>query len=290
MELRVLEYFLTVAREQSITRAAELLHITQPTMSRQLMQLESEFGKKLFIRGNRKITLTEEGQYLLKRAEEIISLSRRTEDEMKNQINTLSGDIYIGTGESASVRHIIKVAHKIQKEYPDVRFHFTSGDSIDLIDRLDKGLFDFCILYGETDRSKYDYLLLPYKERWGVLMHNQSELAVLDRIKPEYLWDKPLIVSRQMLDSPGYFEWLGAKRENLNIINSYNLAFTGTLMASEQMGYVLTLADLINIEGTELSFKEIDPMLELNISLVWKKHKVKSKIAEKFITEISRLK
>ncbi len=290
MELRVLEYFLTVAREQSITRAAELLHITQPTMSRQLMQLESEFGKKLFIRGNRKITLTEEGQYLLKRAEEIISLSRRTEDEMKNQINTLSGDIYIGTGESASVRHIIKVAHKIQKEYPDVRFHFTSGDSIDLIDRLDKGLFDFCILYGETDRSKYDYLLLPYKERWGVLMHNQSELAVLDRIKPEYLRDKPLIVSRQMLDSPGYFDWLGAKRENLNIINSYNLAFTGTLMASEQMGYVLTLADLINIEGTELCFKEIDPMLELNISLVWKKHKMKSKIAEKFITEISRLK
>ena len=290
MELRVLEYFLTVAREQSITRAAELLHITQPTMSRQLMQLESEFGKKLFIRGNRKITLTEEGQYLLKRAEEIISLSRRTEDEMKNQINTISGDIYIGTGESASVRHIIKVAHKIQKEYPDVRFHFTSGDSIDLIDRLDKGLFDFCILYGETDRSKYDYLLLPYKERWGVLMHNQSELAVLDRIKPEYLRDKPLIVSRQMLDSPGYFDWLGAKRENLNIINSYNLAFTGTLMASEQMGYVLTLADLINIEGTELCFKEIDPMLELNISLVWKKHKVKSKIAEKFITEIFSLK
>ena len=290
MELRVLEYFLTVAREQSITRAAELLHITQPTMSRQLMQLESEFGKKLFIRGNRKITLTEEGKYLLKRAEEIISLSRRTEDEMKNQINTLSGDIYIGTGESASVRHIIKVAHKIQKEYPDVRFHFTSGDSIDLIDRLDKGLFDFCILYGETDRSKYDCLLLPYKERWGVLMHNQSELAVLDRIKPEYLRDKPLIVSRQMLDSPGYFDWLGAKRENLNIINSYNLAFTGTLMASEQMGYVLTLADLINIEGTELCFKEIDPMLELNISLVWKKHKVNSKIAEKFITEISRLK
>lgn len=290
MELRVLEYFLTVAREQSITRAAELLHITQPTMSRQLMQLESEFGKKLFIRGNRKITLTEEGQYLLKRAEEIISLSRRTEDEMKNQINTLSGDIYIGTGESASVRHIIKVAHKIQKEYPDVRFHFTSGDSIDLIDRLDKGLFDFCILYGETDRSKYDYLLLPYKERWGVLMHNQSELAVLDRIKPEYLRDKPLIVSRQMLDSPSYFDWLGAKRENLNIINSYNLAFTGTLMASEQMGYVLTLADLINIEGTELCFKEIDPMLELNISLVWKKHKMKSKIAEKFITEISSLK
>lgn len=177
MELRVLEYFLAVAREQSITAAADFLHLTQPTLSRQLRELEEEFGKQLFLRGSRKVTLTEAGVYFRQKAEEIVTLARRAEEEMKNTDKSIVGDIYIGAGETDAIRNIVSVARDLQKQYGGIRFHIISGDTADLTDRLDKGLFDFCLLLGEIDQSKYEYLTLPYTDTWGVLMRKDSPLA-----------------------------------------------------------------------------------------------------------------
>lgn len=283
MELRVLEYFLAVAREQSISAAASFLHLTQPTLSRQLKDLEDEFGKQLFIRGNRKVTLTEDGVYFRKKAEEIVTLAHRTEAEMKNTDQTIAGDIYIGAGETDAVHNVVRVAHELQKQYDGIHFHIISGDTVDLTDRLDKGLFDFCLLLGEIDQSKYEYLSLPYTDTWGVLMRKDSPLAEKETIKAQDLWDKPLILSRQILNDSQFMRWFEKPTSELNIIATYNLAFNASIMARERMGYVLTLDKLINTERTDLCFRPLSPKQTLGMALVWKKYQPQSKAAEKFI-------
>lgn len=283
MELRVLEYFLAVAREQSISAAADFLHLTQPTLSRQLKDLEEEFGKQLFIRGNRKVTLTEDGVYFRKKAEEIVTLAHRTEAEMKNTDQSLVGDIYIGAGETEAVDNLVSVAHELQKQFRGIHFHITSGDTADLTDRLDKGLFDFCLLLGEIDQSKYEYLSLPYTDTWGILMRKDSPLAEKEAIKAQDLWDKPLILSRQALNVPQFMRWFEKSPSELNIVATYNLAFNASIMARERMGYVLTLDKLINTEGTDLCFRPLSPRQAVGMTLVWKKYQPQSKAAEKFI-------
>ncbi len=287
MELRVLEYFLAVAREQSISAAADYLHLTQPTLSRQLRDLEDEFGKQLFIRGNRRVTLTEDGVYFRKKAEEIVTLAHRTEAEMKNTDQGLIGDIYIGAGETDAVGNIVSVAHELQKQFGGIHFHITSGDTADLTDRLDKGLFDFCLLLGEIDQSKYEYLSLPYTDTWGVLMRKDSPLAEKKAIQARDLWDRPLILSRQMLNVPQFMRWFEKSASELNITATYNLAFNASIMARERMGYVLTLDKLINTEGTDLCFCPLSPKQMVGMALVWKKYQPQSKAAEKFITMLS---
>ncbi len=289
MELRVLEYFLAVAREQSISAAADFLHLTQPTLSRQLKNLEEEFGKQLFVRGNRKVTLTEAGVYFRKKAEEIVTLARRTETEMKNTDQSLVGDIYIGAGETDAVRHIVSVAHELQKQYSGIHFHITSGDTADLTDRLDKGLFDFCLLLGEIDQSKYEYLSLPYVDTWGVLMRKDSPLAEKEAIKAQDLWDKPLILSRQILNVSQFMRWFEKSASELHIAATYNLAFNASIMAREHMGYVLTLDKLINTEGTDLCFRPLSPKQTIGMVLVWKKYQPQSKAAEKFLEALSNI-
>jgi len=289
MELRVLEYFLAVAREQSISAAAECLHLTQPTLSRQLKELEAEFGKQLFVRGNRKITLTEAGVYFRKKAEEIVTLAQRTEAEMKNSDQGIVGDIYIGAGETDAIRHLVRVAHQLQLQYNGIHFHITSGDTADLTDRLDKGLFDFCLLLGEIDQSKYEYLPLPYTDTWGVLMRKDSPLAAKEAIQAQDLWDKPLIFSRQILTVPQFIRWFERPAAQLNIIATYNLAFNASIMAREHMGYVVTLDKLINTEGTDLCFRPLAPRQTVGMALVWKKYQPQSKAAEKFLEALSGL-
>lgn len=283
MELRVLEYFLAVAREQNISKAAEHLHLTQPTLSRQLKELEGEFGKQLFIRGKRRITLTEDGIYFRRRAEEIVSLAEKTKKEMKSSDDKIVGDIYIGAGETDAVHHIAKVAGELREEYGGIRFHIVSGDTCDLTDRLDKGLFDFCLLMGDVDRSKYEYMDLPFKNRWGVLVSSRKPLAEKGFVTPEDLWDKPLILSRQTLDDPKFMRWLKRPAGELDIAATYNLVINASIMAMEELGYVLTLEGLINTEGGALKFLPFEPEHTLNMTLVWKKYKLRSKAAEKFI-------
>lgn len=284
MEIRVLQYFLAVAREESISGAAESLHLSQPTLSRQLKDMEEELGKQLLIRGNRKISLTEEGMLLRKRAEEIVDLVKKTENEITLSDEIVAGDIYIGAGETDAVRMIARIAQKLQMEYPQIRFHITSGDACDLIERLDKGLLDFGILLGEGDKTKYNYQRLPMKDVWGVLMRRDSPLAVKDEICPEDLYDKPLIMSRQAMCQDNLVRWIKREESELSIVATYNLIYNASLMVEEGIGYALTLDKLINTTGdSRLCFRPLNPRLDIGMNIVWKKYQVFSKTSEKFL-------
>lgn len=286
MELRVLQYFLAVAREQSILKASEALHLSQPTLSRQLRNLEIELGKQLFVRGNRKITLTEEGALLRKRAEEIVALVKKTESEITLSEESIAGDIYIGAGETDAIRLVTRTAAKLQAEHPLLHYHIFSGDSQDVLERLDKGLLDFGIVFDPTDLSSYNHIGIPKKDRWGVLMRRDSPLANKDTICPEDLWDKPIILSRQQKEGSELFFWLKKDFSELNIIATYNLLFNGSLMVDEGLGYALCLDGIINTSGnSNLCFKPLEPSLKLGMNLVWKKYPVFSKAAEKFLEQ-----
>lgn len=290
MEFRVLQYFLAVTREQSISGAAESLHLSQPTLSRQLRDMEEELGKQLFIRSNRKITLTEEGMILRKRAEEITELVKKTQDEITLSNENIAGDISIGAGETDGVRYLTKAAKSLQAEYPLVRFHIVSGDKTAVLEELDRGLIDFALLFGEIDASKYDCLGLPSTDTYGVMMRKDDPLAEKDVITPEDLRNKPLIVSRQLIHDSNLQLMLGIDGENLNVAATYNLLFNGSIMVDEGMGYAICFDKIINTSGSSnLCFKPLSHPLELNMSLVWKKYQVFTKAAEKFLLKMQEI-
>ena len=284
MELRVLQYFLAVAREQNISAAAQSLHLTQPTLSRQLKELEEELDKQLMVRGNRKIILTEEGMLLRKRAEEILELVNRTEQELARSDDAVSGDIYIGTGETDGVRQLARTAKQLQENCPGIRFHIVSGDAVDVCERLDKGLLDFGVLLGDIDKIKYRYLELPMKDTWGVLMRRDSPLSARETVSPRDLWDKPLILSRQVDNKSGLYRWLGKEPSELHTVATYNLIYNASLMVDEGMGYAFTLDKLVNTTGSNLCF--LRPRLELGMYLVWKKSQIFSRAAELFLEHL----
>lgn len=284
MELRTLKYFLTVAKEENISKAANVLHLTQPTLSRQLMDLENELGIKLFIRGNRKVQLTDEGKLLCKRAEEIMTLVDKTEQELNHSDTIINGDIYIGGGETDAIRLIAKTAQHLQRKYPNIKYHIFSGNADDVTERLDKGLLDFGILIEPTDLTKYEHLQIPTTDTWGLLMRKDSNLASKQTIKPKDLKHIPLIISRQSLVDEAISNWLTESSKNLNIIATYNLIFNASLMVEEGMGYALCLDKLVNTTGDcELCFKPLSPPLESKLSIVWKKNQVLSKASQKFL-------
>lgn len=289
MEIRVLEYFLAVAREQSFSKAANALHLTQPTLSRQLKDLEEELGKQLFIRSSKKLSLTDDGMILRKRAEEIIELVRKTESEINNNDEQLSGDIYIGAGETDAVRILAKCFKTMISEHPDLHLHIESGDGIDVLYKLDKGLVDLALILGSIDTSKYDYINLPVYDTWGVLMRKDSALAEKEYITVDDLADEPLIISRQALNKKEINKWFDNRTDNLNIIATYNLAYNASLMAEENLGYVLTLDKLINTADSNLKFTPLYPKATIDIKLVWKKYQINSKAVERFIKEIEKI-
>ncbi len=287
MELRVLHYFLAVAREQSILKASKALHLSQPTLSRQLKDLEMELGKPLFIRGNRKITLTEEGVLLRKRAEEIVNLVKKTENEITVFDESIAGDIHIGAGETDAIRLIVRAAAALQARHPLLHYHIFSGDSQDVLERLDKGLLDFGILFDPIDLSSYHHIRIPKKDKWGVLMRRDSPLARKNSIQPDDLWDKPLIFSRQQKAGSELSLWLQKDFSELNIVATYNLLFNGSLMVEENLGYALCLDNIINTSGhRNLIFKPLEPALTLSMNFVWKKYQVFPKAAKKFLEQI----
>ena len=289
MEFRILRYFLAVAKEESISAAAEVLHISQPTLSRQLMQLEEELGKQLFIRGNRKIQLTEEGALLRKRAEEILYLVKKTENEITISDEVISGDVYIGGGETDAMRIIAKTVENIQNKYPNIRFHLFSGNADDVSERLDKGLLDFGLFIAPANINKYDYLKLPATDTWGLLMRKDSVYANKETISPEDLQGIPLLCSRQSLIGKEISSWLGYSYEKLNIIGTYNLIFNASIMVEEGIGYALCLDKLVNTSGNSpLCFKPLKPTFKANINIVWKKYQVFSKAANIFLKELKK--
>lgn len=287
MEIRELKYFLAVTREENISRAAEVLFVTQPNLSRQMHNLEKEIGQQLFIRGTRKITLTEAGRLLRKRAEEIIELYDKTEAELSVPVTDVSGDIYIGGGESYAMQIIAKTANEMRKEYPNVKFHLFSGDGTSITERLDKGLIDFGIFIGKYDISKYDHLQLPLCDTWGVLMRKDSPLAPKEKINPEDLWDKPLLLSRQSLGRNIVTDWLKKSTNELNVVATGNLIYNMSLLVTEGLGYAITLDKLINTTGdSELCFRPLYPELISNLEIAWKKYQVFPKCTEIFLKRL----
>ena len=291
MEIRVLKYFLAVSREESISRAAEYLHLSQPTLSRQLMQLEEYLGCKLMNRSrrNHKVSLTDEGIRLRRRAEEIVELIDKTEAEFTARDDTVSGDIYIGGGETDAMRFIAKTARELQHEYPHIHYHLFSGNAEDIADRLEKGLLDFAVLVGTADKSKYDFLSLPVSDIWGLLMPKDCPLAAKKGIRPEDLIDLPLLVSRQALAYNELSGWQGGGFDTLNIVATYNLIFNAALMVEEGFGYALALEKIVNTSGnSKLCFRRLEPRLEAHLDIVWKKYQVFSKATAKFIERLQK--
>lgn len=284
MELRVLRYFLAVVREQTVSAAAESLHLTQPTLSRQLRDLENELGKKLFVRGSHRIELTEEGMLLRKRAEQILELVSRTESDIASDDETLSGDIHISAGETDAVKLIARAANCMQQDYPLVHYHIYSGDGEDVLERLEKGLSDFGIVFTPVDDDKHNAIRIPLKDEWGILMHRDSPLAEKESIAPSELNGQPLILSRQQSDKSDVIKWFGRKYDKLNIVSTYNLVYNASVMVREHIGYALTLDKLINVSGdSELCFRPLDPPVYAEMHFIWNKYQIMTKSATKFL-------
>lgn len=245
MEIRVLRYFLAIAREGSITNAANFLHVTQPTLSRQIHDLEEELGQKLFTRGSHNMTLTTEGMILRKRAEEIISMVDKTEAEFNSMESMIGGDIYIGGGETDAIKLVAQVAKELRASYPGIHYHLYSGNSADVTERLDKGLLDFGILIQPADISKYDYINIPARDTWGVVMRKDSPLAVKETIRKEDLLGVPLICSRQAISEERskneFAEWFGEDFNRLDIVTTFNLVYNAAIMVDAGIGYAVTI-------------------------------------------------
>ena len=284
MEIRVLRYFIAVANERSISKAAESLHLTQPTLSRQLKELEERLETTLFIRGNREIILTESGHYLLQKAKEIIDLVDRTEHNLSESSEDIHGQIAIGCGETEGMRIIAKTFNKLQSKYPNIIFHLYSGNADDVSEQLEKGLLDFGLLIDPTDKNQYDFIKLPYQDRWGILMRRDSPLAHKDVIYPSDIVDQPLLVSRQSIVDNQLSGWLGRSINQNPIVATYNLIFNAAIMVEEGLGYALCLDQLIDTSSNQtLQFVPLDPPLEANLNLVWKKNQALSPASQAFL-------
>jgi len=284
LDIRVLQYFLAVAREESITKAAETLHMTQPPLSRQLKDLEHELGKQLLIRGSKKVTLTEDGILLRKRAEELVDLMEKTKSELSSSNESITGEVYIGSAETDAISFFAQAAGTLQKEYPFIHYHIYSGDAERVLERLDKGLLDFGLLAGAADVEKYNYIQLPIADTWGVLMRKDSPLSEKKSICCEDLWDKPLILSHQASANSEMRSWLKKGEKRLNIVLTYDLIYNASHFVKKGLGYAIALDKIINTTGdSELCFRPLSPVMEADLCIVWKKYQVFSKASNAFL-------
>ena len=291
MELRVLNYFLTVAREGGLTGASEVLHVTQPTMSRQIQELEEELGQKLFIRTTRSMVLTPEGMLLRKRAEEILEMAERTKSEFSAMGSTVAGDVLIGSGETFALKQITDLMAQIREEYPGIHFQIYSGNAEEVAERLEKGLLDFGVFVEPADISRYNSIRLPVLDTWGLILRKDHPLAQKERITREDLGDVPLIMSRQEMAAQkagnDYLDWFGGSYELLNVVAGYNLMYNGALMVRSGLGCAVGLDRIVNTtETSDLCFRPFDPPLEAGIVVVWKKYQVFSKAAEMLLEKM----
>ncbi|MBO0481423.1 LysR family transcriptional regulator [Candidatus Enterococcus courvalinii] len=283
MELRVLNYFLTVAREKTISKAAKTLHVTQPTLSKQLKELEQELGIKLFERGSREITLTEDGIYLQNRGQEIMTLVDLTISNLTNQ-SVISGKITIGGGETEAFGVIAGLVHKLITDHPDIKVEIYSGNADDVLDKLDKGLLDFGLVIDPVSKQKYEYKQLPPKDRWGILLNNKNPLSKQEFVLAEELKEIPLLISNQSSVDNQLAEWFGTNLHNLNIVGTYNLLYNASVMVKEDVASALCIEGIINTEGTDLQFVPLSPSLYATINIVWKKNRVFSNAANQLLT------
>lgn len=290
MEIKALKYFLTMAREGNITKAANYLNLTQPNLSRQIIKLERDIGKKLFIRSRHNIELTPEGFLLKKRAEEIMDLIDKTRADFKSNEKIIAGDIYIGGGETYAIELIAEIMKDIQEYYPNIIYHIQSGNSEDITEKLDKGLLDFGILTEPSDLSKYEYIKMPVKDTWGILMRKNSKLSKNQFITRKDLLNLPLICSKQLMlnlfANNNFLEWFKNDFNKLNIVATYNLIYNASVMVKSGLGYVIGFDKLINTSNSALCFVPLKPKLESGLNIVWKKNQVFSPASKIFLDKL----
>ena len=287
MEIRTLRYFLAAAREENMTRAAEQLHVTQPTLSKQLKGLEDELGKKLFIRHSFSIALTEEGILLRNRAEDLISMADKIEKEFLSLDDITGGDIYFGLAESYQIRYLAREIREFKKLYPDLRYHITSGDTEQVTEKLDKGLLDFAVICETPDERKYNYILFPEADYFGVVIPADSPLAGKDRIMAADLTGQPLFCSEQSWEND-IRPWAKEMFGKLHLEGSFRLSYNGSMFAREGLGILLTLNNLIDTSPESgMVFRPLSPHLEMKMYLIWNKYQAFTPIAERFLKQIS---
>lgn len=285
MELRTLRYFLKVCEIENITRAAAELNTTQPNLSRQLYQLEEELGQTLLVRGKRRITLTEEGKYLRKQAQDIISMTDHTENVLRSFQDNITGEVYIGAAESMAMKFVGEIIRKSRNQYPGIRYHINSGNAKDITDKLDRGLLDFGVIVEPVDFDKYNYLELPVKDTWGILMQKESPLAEKESICPEDLLDKPIYASSEIMKIPGIKEWLGETVIRFHPIMTFNLITNAALMIESGGGYGFSFEGLCYTgEDDPLTFRPLSPDIQANLYLIWRKYESFSNSAGKFLS------
>lgn len=282
-ELRVLQYFLTVAREQNITKAAQQLHITQPTLSRQLMQMEKDLGKQLLVRGTQRIELTKEGMLLRRRAEELLDLAHKTEKELREEKEHIAGEIFIGSGEFEAFRFVVKVMKEFSEKYPEVKFNVFSGTADDIKEKIHHGLIDIALLSVPVEISDFEFIRIYEKDRWGVVMPIDDPLAKKEQITKEDLIGKKIINSNPKLVKEEIENWFGDVYEKLDEVATINLFHNAITMVEEGLGYGITLESLISVNHTNVCFRPLNPPLETGSVLVWKKHQNFSFATIKFI-------
>ena len=285
-----MKYFLAVAREGSITAAANALHLTQPTLTRQLQDLEYELKQKLFVRGKYKITLTDEGMLLKDRAEEIIEMVDKTKRDIISSGDDIRGDVYIGGGETDAMRYIADVIKEIRSTHPNIIFHLFSGNADDVKEKLDKKLLDFGVLLQPVDITQYDSLSLPITDIWGVIMRKDYPLAQYKAIKLENLKGLPLIVSRRMTKKSSnnmFLKWFHGEFDKLNIVATFNLVYNAAIMVKSGIGCAFTLDKLTDTSNkSPLCFRPLEPKLEAKFNIVWDKSSVRSAAANLFLQKL----
>lgn len=284
MELRVLRYFLMVAREENITRASQLLHVTQPTLSRQLMQLEDELGVQLFHRGKYSVTLTEDGMLLRRRAEELVSLSDKTVKELMHKEETVAGEVSIGCGETRSMAFISEQILGFRSEYPQVHFDIHSATADDIKERLEKGLLDIGLLAEPVDISRYEFIRMPFREQWGILTRRDSELAGLEYVTPADIAGHPLLIAKREQVRNELAAWFGDCFDKLDIAATYNLIINAATLVRSRVGIAVCF-DLGTVYE-DLVFVPLKPVLETGSVLVWKKNQLMPEAARRFLSVI----
>ena len=286
IETRLLHYFLAVAREENITKAAQSLFVTQSTLSKQMMDLEKQLGKQLFIRGKRKITLTEEGLFLRSRAREILELMENTENALHQDQQTLSGNVSIGCGETVAMDIIANLLEAFHKQYPDVVLHTYSGDADAILERIDKGLADMGLLLGPIRQEKYEYLQLRQKDVYGLLMPKDCPLASQSSINIDQLKTLPIILPDQTFCGHQDLDWFGTDQSVFHVVATYNLIYNATYLVEHGIGYALSLDRLVNTNGRNLTFRPISPELSVDLYIVTKKYQSFSPAAKIFYEQL----
>lgn len=286
MEIRTLRYFLAVAREENMSRAAELLHVAQPTLSKALRALEDEFGKKLFTRHSFSISLTEEGVLLRDRAEDLLSMADKIERDFLSLDDITGGDIYFGLAESYQIRYLAREIRTFKAIYPNLRYHITSGDTEQVTEKLDKGLLDFAVICELPNERKYDYVLFPEADYFGAVMPVDSPLAKKDCITAADLAGLPLFCSEQSWEND-IRPWAKEQFSRFRLEGSFRLAFNGSMFAREGLGILLTLNNLIDTSlESGLVFRPLSPRLEMKMYLIWNKYQSFTPIAERFTQQL----